>query len=78
MCLDHFFEFVLPVANFVSNGDPQIKACVLCDHTAPFIGASPTQLRYSPNLLVPIRQHQVVPVRDGRYTVKHGLFIHKV
>lgn len=61
----------------MSDGDPQVKACVLCDHTAPLTGASPTQLRYAPDLLIPIGQHQVVPVCDGKQLVKKHLFIHK-
>lgn len=47
----------------MSNGDAQVKACVLCYHTAPVIRANPSQLRYSSNLSVPIRQLQIKP--DG-------------
>ncbi len=50
----------------MSYGDPQVKACVLCDHTAPVTGTRPTELRYTPDLLIPIRQLQVVPVSDGK------------
>ncbi len=69
-------DFSLPVSDFVSDGDPQVEACVLCDHTAPFTGAGPPELRYTPDLLIPIRQHQVVPVCEGKHAVKH-LFICK-
>lgn len=55
-----------PVANLMSDGDAQVKACVLRDHTAPFTGASPTQLRYTPDLVIPIRQQQVIPISDRR------------
>lgn len=60
----------------MSDGDPKVKAGVLCDHTAPVTGASPTQLRYTPDLLIPVRQHQVVSVCDGRHTVKHFCLVH--
>lgn len=63
------------MANFVGDGDPQVEACVLCDHTAPVAGASPTQLRYTPDLLIPVRQHQVVPVCDDK-TYSKTRFVH--
>lgn len=31
----------LPVCNLMSNGDAQVKACVLCDDTVPVTGTSP-------------------------------------
>lgn len=60
------FESALPVANFMCDGDSQVETRVLCDHTAPLIRASATQLRHTPHLLIPIRQHQVVPVSDAK------------
>ena len=62
------------MTNFMSYSDPQVKPRVLRDHTAPFTGASPTQLCYSSDLLVPIRQHQVIPVCDGRHIYYKTLF----
>ena len=62
----YVLHFVLPVAKFMSDGDPQIKACVLCDYTAPVTGASPTKLCYPSDLLVPIRQLQIIPECGGR------------
>lgn len=63
-------EIALPVANFMSNCDAQVKACVLSDYTAPFTGARPTQLCYPSDLLVPTRQHQIIPVFvGGRYSL---------
>lgn len=49
----------------MSDGDAQVEARVLCDHTAPLFGANPSQLSDSPDLLVPIRQLQVKPAGDG-------------
>lgn len=46
----------LPVPYFMSDGDAQVKACVLCDHTVPVAGTSSAQLSYPPDLLVPIWQ----------------------
>lgn len=40
--VDYLWIKCLPVANFMSDGDPQVKACILCDHTTPITGASPT------------------------------------
>lgn len=61
-------DAALPVTNLMSDGNPQVKARVLGDHTAPLATASPTQLCYTPDLFIPIRQHQVIPV--GRRTPK--------
>lgn len=55
----------------MSDGDSQVKASVLCNHTAPVTGASPTELCYSPDLLVSIRQHQVIPDCDGKAKKKN-------
>lgn len=40
----------------MSNGDAQVKACVLCYHTTPITGTGSAQLSYPPDLLVPIWQ----------------------
>lgn len=40
----------------MSDGDAQVKACVLCDDAAPVAGTSSAQLSYPPDLLVPIWQ----------------------
>lgn len=53
--------FALPVTNLMSDGNPQVKACVLGDHTAPLATASSTQLCYTSDLFIPIGQHQVIP-----------------
>lgn len=52
----------------MSDGDAQVEARVLCYHTAPLFRANPSQLSYSPDLPVPIRQLQVEPGGDGGYT----------
>lgn len=36
-----FFLFKLPVAYLMSDGDAQIKACVLCDYTTPLARTCP-------------------------------------
>lgn len=55
----------LPVPDLMSDGNPQVEARVLGDHAAPLATASPTQLCYTSDLFIPIRQHQVVPVGAG-------------
>lgn len=59
--VDKHFEmqkvFALPVTNLMSDGNPQVEACVLSDHTAPLATASSTQLCYTSDLFIPIGQH---------------------
>lgn len=60
----------------MSDGDPQVKACILCDHTTPITGASPTKLRHAPDLFIPIGQHQVVPEFDLEIATYNHFFVH--
>ena len=50
------------MSDFMSDGDAQVKARVLCDHAAPVAGTGSAQLGHAPHQLVPVGQHQVVPV----------------
>ena len=52
----------VPVAYLVGDGDAQVEASVLCNHTVPVAGTSSAQLGHAPHLLVPIGQHQVEPL----------------
>lgn len=46
----------------MSDGNPQVKARVLGDHAAPLTTAGPAQPCHTSDLVIPIRQHQVIPV----------------
>lgn len=46
----------------MSDGNPQVEARVLSDHAAPLATARPAQPCHTSDLVIPIRQHQVIPV----------------
>lgn len=67
--VERHFGGALPVTDLVSDGDAQVEARVLGDHAAPLATASSAQLRYTPDLFIPIGQRQVIPVDAANTTL---------
>lgn len=65
----------LPVTNLMSDGNPQIEARVLGDHAAPLATAGPAQPCHTSDLVIPIRQHQVIPVGTRTPNTAEHLFL---